>query len=176
MRLVTGGIAATALVQAGNAFAGWDEDAANGLLLAAAFGVVGARVAARGAAPALGWALVAVGAAGAVSVVAPEDLVLVPGVLFARGRPLCQTGPPPSPRWAGTLAVVAPLGLVLDADWMLVAVPLAALGGRLRHPCEIVRRQVLCVLLGCAAALFALALDASWLPGAGMIGALAIPL
>ena len=175
IRILTGGIVVTALVQTANAFTAWDDDAATRLLLAAAFALVGAAVAVRGSAPALGWTLVAVGAACAV---ATDDLVLVPAALFALALALFPTGRLPSPRWAGALAAAAPLGLALDGDWMLVALPVAlvALAGRLRHPCEIVRRQVLCVLLGCAAALFALALDKSRLPGAWAVGALAIPL
>ena len=91
-----GGLTATTLVQSGNALGAWDRDAANRLLLSAAFALVGAAVASRRAAPALGWTLVATGAAGALSVAGPRSLELVPLLLFALALALFPSGRLPS--------------------------------------------------------------------------------
>ena len=73
------------------------------------------------------------------------------------------------------------MALALGADaaaallaGVALALSLAALASRLRHPCELVRRRVLFLPLGGPAA-FALALDAICLPGARAVGAFALP-
>ncbi len=173
-----GGLTATTLVQSGNALGAWDRDAANRLLLSAAFALVGAAVASRRAAPALAWTLVATGAAGALSVAGPRSLELVPLLLFALALALFPSGRLPSTGWAllpaAALGAALAAGLVQDGA-LLALVTVAALAGRLGHPCELVRRQLLYVLLGGATALFAAYLDALYLPGAWAVGAVAIP-
>ena len=182
-RLLATGLAATALVQAGNAFTAWDRALADRLLLAAVFALVGAAIVSRRGANAFGWTCLAIGCAGAaLSVAGPAGLepwfALFPLVLL-----VFPSGRLPSRRWAGALlaAVAAPVCLALGADAaealavVALVLALASLAARLRHPCEIVRRRVLCLLLGSAAALFAFALDVICLPGAWALGALAIP-
>jgi signal transduction histidine kinase len=178
-RLLAAGVAATALVQAGNAFSVWDRALANRLLLASVFALVGAVVASRRGA--FGWTCLAIAVAGAVLPVPEPAGVELWLALFPLALLLFPSGRLPSRRWAGALvaAILAPVCLALGAAPALMAVALlpalAALAGRLRHPSERVRRRVLYLLLGSAAALFALALDSAFLPGAWVLGALAIP-
>ena len=120
----------------------------------------------------------ATGAAGALSVAGPRSLELVPLVLFALALALFPSGRLPSTGWAllpaVALGAALAAGLVQDGA-LLALVTVAALAGRLGHPCELVRRQLLYVLLGGATALFAAYLDALYLPGAWAVGAVAIP-
>ena len=144
-----------------------------------------------------------IGAAAALALALPESGALrsigswawVVPPRWPRSRCCCsRPASCPRRRWSGALAaaLLAPPCLALaaaleDDAWgpaaraavvlagVALALSLAALASRLRHPCELVRRRVLCLALGGLVALLALALDAICLPGARAVGAFALP-